>query len=326
MLLHGRPQIRAEVGFGDNAVSRPLNGKRIFGTDLVGNLKEPTDFRLRTVFSTAAFHRVSQLGLRPHVADGEFEVLLPTSSSHAPDANQGLGEMSTNNLFAHRHQVFGSPVAMNERAKIIGENVAKFREREKLSQQELATRIGARSQNTINAIEQGATQKSRYLADIARVLRVSLTDLDPAQGSTDTAVIPGGDLVGATRDLKVFGSVEAGEGALVISSEPVDTVRRSANLENVRGAYGVIVVGESMIPALRPGDTALVNPHLPARAGDLCIFMSEKDGTFIATIKEYVGLAKDAYRVKRYKPSEVEFLLKKKDWPRCHVVVAIYTR
>lgn len=206
----------------------------------------------------------------------------------------------------------------------IAENLQRIRAERGMSQAELAGRIGVR-QNTIAAIEAGQTKKSRYLPDIARALRVSLPELDPNQGSTETRIIPGSDLVG-TRDLPLFAAVEGGEGALVLGSDPVDEIRRPAPLASVKGAYGVIVIGESMVPVLRPGDIALVHPHLPPRAEDTCIFICEANGEFTATIKEYVGQTKDIWRLKRYRPKELEFTLRKKDWPKCHVVVGKYSR
>jgi transcriptional regulator with XRE-family HTH domain len=206
----------------------------------------------------------------------------------------------------------------------IAGNVARYRKERGLSQEQLARRVGVR-QNTIAAIESGLTKKSKYLPDIARVLEVPLFDLDAGEGAHRTPTIPGADLVGA-RDLPLYATVEAGEGAVVMSSDPVDEVRRPAPLATVKGAYGVIVSGESMVPALRPGDTALIHPHLPPKVEDICLFISEKNGEFIATIKEYVGQTKDHWRVKRYKPEEKEFTLRKSEWQTCHVSVGRYSR
>jgi transcriptional regulator with XRE-family HTH domain len=206
----------------------------------------------------------------------------------------------------------------------LAENLKKFRKRAGLSQQALADAIGVR-QNTIAAIESGETKRTKYLPDLARVLQVNITDLEPAIGTTESFTIPGSDLVGAS-DLPLYGSVEAGEGGIVLSNEPVDRIRRPSPLANVRGGYGVIVVGESMVPLLRAGDIALINPHLPPKVEDLCLFMSDHEGEFKATIKEYRGQTKDSWKVRRYQPAERDYSLKKKDFPKCQVVVGIYKR
>jgi transcriptional regulator with XRE-family HTH domain len=203
-------------------------------------------------------------------------------------------------------------------------NLARYRKERGLSQEELARRIGVR-QNTIAAIESGLTKKSKYLPDIARALEISLTELDAGEGAHRTPTIPGTDLVGV-RDLPLYATVEAGEGAVVMSSDPVDEIRRPAPLATVKGAYGVIVSGESMVPALRPGDIVLIHPHLPPKVEDICLFISERNGEFVATIKEYVGQTKDHWKVKRYKPEEKEFTLRKSEWQTCHVSVGRYSR
>jgi transcriptional regulator with XRE-family HTH domain len=233
--------------------------------------------------------------------------------------------MSNNYLFGNRNQFVGSAFAMNERAKIVGKNIARLREERGLSQAQLAKAIDVKSQNTVAAIESGKTQKSKHLHDIARVLKVSITDIDPQSEVTESPILSASDLVG-DRDLKVFASAEAGDGALVLTNEPVDMVRRPEPLANVRKGYGVIAVGESMVPAVRPGDVLLVNPHLPPRAEDVCLFIFDHEGEFRATIKEYCSQSPDAWKVKRYKPEEKTFTLRKKDWPKCHVVVGKYNR
>lgn len=233
--------------------------------------------------------------------------------------------MSNNYLFGNGNQFFGSAFAMNERSKTIGRNVARFRKERDMSQAELAKAIGVKSQNTIAAIELGNTAKSKHLPDIARALHVRIVDIDPQSEVEESVIIPGSDLVG-DRDLKVFASVEGGDGIIVLSSEHVDMVRRPEPLANVRKGYGVIVVGESMVPVVRPGDVVLVNPHLPPRQEDVCLFIFDDGGEFRATIKEFVSQTETEWKVRRYRPKEKVYNLKKKDWPKCHVTVGKYSR
>src|SRR5437870_3680875 len=112
----------------------------------------------------------------------------------------------------------------------LAENVRKFRKQAGLSQQALADRVPVR-QNTIASIESGATKKTRFLADIARALGVNVSDLDPGDDVSRSLPIPGSELV-FERDLPLHGSVEAGEGGIVLSNEPVDRVRRPGPLAN----------------------------------------------------------------------------------------------
>ena len=227
--------------------------------------------------------------------------------------------MSNNNLLSTSYQGLVSSARMS-----VATNVRKFRNRKGLSQEELAKTIGVR-QNTIVAIESGATRKSKYLPDIANALGVELTELDPELGPNENLIIAGKELIG-DLDLPVYASTDAGDGIVFMSSEPVQTVRRPDPLATVKGGFGVIVAGESMSPIIRQGDIALIHPHLPAKIDDICLFSSNENGDFKATIKEFIGQTAETWKVKKYHPKEAEFTLKKRDWPKCQVVVGWYRR
>lgn len=136
---------------------------------------------------------------------------------------------------------------------------------------------------------------------------------------------PGAQLFGE-RDLPVFGSAEGGDGAILLTNEAVDWVLRPDALLRVKDGYGIIVTGDSMSPEHKSGSTALVNPHLPARAGDTCIFRSHADdGAVKICIKEFVRQTADAWHVKQHNPPK-SLTLKKSEWQVCHVTVGNYFR
>src|SRR5260370_15438019 len=81
--------------------------------------------------------------------------------------------MSTNSLFMRRYQDFSKIGGMT-----LAENVIRYRKKAKLTQAQLARKIGAR-QNTIFAIESGKTVKTKFLPNIAEVLHCTIYDLDP---------------------------------------------------------------------------------------------------------------------------------------------------
>lgn len=226
--------------------------------------------------------------------------------------------MSNNNLFGNVYQEIGKPTPMSK----LGENLRRFRKERGLSQSALAKLAGVR-QNSIVAIEGGGGTK--HLGKLATALKVKAADLDPEFQAEETLIVPGAELVGE-NDLDYFASVEGGKGEIVLSNEPAGRIKRPAPLLNVKGGYGILVRGESMIPVVRPGDIVLVNPHLPPRPEDVCVFISEKHGEFRATLKEYLGQTEDLWKVKRYRPRESAFTLKKADFPRCEVVVGKYNR
>lgn len=136
-------------------------------------------------------------------------------------------------------------------------------------------------------------------------------------------IIAGAELY-AGLDLPVFGTAQAGGGALIITERAVDWVARPSVLLRVQDGYGMIVTGDSMDPAIKSGATALINPHLPPRLGDLCLFRNHADdGSVHAVIKEFRGETETAWKVKQYNPGK-DFTLKKSDWQIVHRIVGSY--
>lgn len=138
-------------------------------------------------------------------------------------------------------------------------------------------------------------------------------------------IVPGAVLVGEA-DLPVFGTAQGGRGALIVTDQPVDYVVRPDPLLRVRDGYGVIITGDSMSPEHKSGSTALVNPHLPWRSGDTCIFRSTAaDGSVHMCIKELVRFTDKAWYVKQHNPKKA-FTLNRSEWQECHVTVGNYSR
>lgn len=228
---------------------------------------------------------------------------------------------------------------MNDHSNIIGKNVARFRAAKGMSPQDLADEVNVRL-FTIQSIENGRTRRSKFLPQIAKALGVELSQIDPSLGQDEETVVrettnlpysqsPVGNITSpfvVERTLPLHSSVEAGEGALVMSSEPVDRIDRPEILAHVRDAYAITVVGDSMEPALKPGCMVQVHPHAVPRPGDFCVFKSERDGEFRGTIKEYIGQTADHWKVKRYGPNPRAYMLSKREWPECDVVVGVLYR
>lgn len=137
------------------------------------------------------------------------------------------------------------------------------------------------------------------------------------------AITPGAQLVG-DKDLPVFGTAQGGSGALIVTDRPVDWVVRPDPLLRVRDGYGMIVTGDSMAPMHKNGSTALVNPHLPPRNGDTCVFRSHADdGDVTVIIKELRRFNDHTWFVRQYSPKK-DFTLKRSEWQICHVTVGNY--
>jgi len=156
--------------------------------------------------------------------------------------------------------------------------------------------------------------RESLVADISR--RNKLPDNQQAAPE----ITPGSQLVG-DRDLPVFGTAQGGSGALIVTDQPVDWVVRPDPLLRVKDGYGMIVTGDSMDPVHKHGSIALVNPHIPWRAGDTCIFRSHKDdGDNLVIIKELRRSTDDTWYVRQYNPPK-DFTLKRSEWQVCHVTV-----
>jgi phage repressor protein C with HTH and peptisase S24 domain len=126
------------------------------------------------------------------------------------------------------------------------------------------------------------------------------------------------------RDLPVFGTAQGGSGALIVTDLAVDYVVRPAPLLRVRDGYGMIVTGDSMSPKIESGDTVLVNPHLPPRNGDTCVFRCHQDdGTVLAVVKKLRRFNDETWFVSQHNPPK-DFTLKRSEWQICHVTVGSY--
>jgi phage repressor protein C with HTH and peptisase S24 domain len=212
----------------------------------------------------------------------------------------------------------------------MGQKIRRRREELRLSQADLGREVGV-SPATIDKIESGHTARSRYLPMIAVKLGVPLEELDTqlaALGGAATQFLPAVDLVGE-RDFPIYASAEGGQGQIIVSTDAVDFMPRPAPLAHVKGAYGLYITGESMVPEFEPGDVAMVNPYLPLVADVTCVFYGERDGAPRATIKRLMRQSADAWHVKQWNPPEkmkAEFTLAKSEWPVCHRTLGKYSR
>lgn len=211
-----------------------------------------------------------------------------------------------------------------------GEAIRQARQRQRMSQQDLATKVGV-SQPAIKKIEKGETTKSRHLPKIAQVLGLKLSEIDPsldmntlAEGST-----PGIELIG-DRNLPVYGTAEGGEGAMVVSSDPVEYTWRPISLATVKDGYAVIISGDSMEPEYWAGDIVWLHPHQPPRAGVSYVFYRDDGaGDGLALCKHLVKITPTTWCVRQWNPRDGEprdFELSRKEWPRAHCVVGKLNR
>lgn len=203
-----------------------------------------------------------------------------------------------------------------------------------LSQSELAAAAKV-SQQLIASIETGLTRTTKFLPRIAAVLDVPPGQLDTEwaqvlpRTSASAGASPHTASPASVGELPIHSSAEGGEGQIIVTSDPVDWLPRPAPVANVRGAYGLYIVGESMMPEFEPGDIAIVNPHLPVVPDTTCIFYGQRQDEVRATIKRLRRKTGDMWFLKQWNPPQgmkSEFTLSRAAWPVCHRVVGKYSR
>ena len=210
-----------------------------------------------------------------------------------------------------------------------GDRIRRLRLDKGWSMAELARCVNT-SKQTIDKIERGESLKSRYLPEIARELGVSLEEINPkfadgaqpsppvrsrrADRASDPAIV---------RDLPVYGCAEASDGTILITFQPIDYLRRPTPLLHVEDAYAVLMDGSTMVPALEPGDLALINPRLFPRRGMSALFLGPEDQSVRAMARRYEGQNERNWKVFQWQPSR-QLTIDKKDWPRVHTVVGKY--
>ncbi len=226
----------------------------------------------------------------------------------------------------------------------IGSTIMKRRKDLGLSQTQVADAVGI-SQSTVDRIEKDDFKRPpSALPAIAKFLEIELAELDPRLAASPLSVvqsprqtqtqgfapqiIPGSDLVGA-KDFPIYAAAEGGNGHLVVSFDAIEVVKRPSILDGVKGAYGLLVYGDSMAPAYRHGDIALIHPGL--REGvdeDVVLYdhaMHDEHGEVEAIIKHMVTWTDLEWALEQYNPPR-EWRELRADWPTCHRVVGKYGR
>jgi phage repressor protein C with HTH and peptisase S24 domain len=207
--------------------------------------------------------------------------------------------------------------------------LVKAREAKGLSQPGLAKMAGC-SQQLIGALEAGTTKSTKFLPMIARALEVDPGTLDsdwsgiPASHEPEPPLPAVADPYGP-KDFRIYSAAEGGPGEIIRSVEPVDWWPRPLEVQRVTGAYGMYIVGTSMIPDFRPGHIAVINPNLPHVGGKPYIFYAEtEDGSVRATVKELRRHTGDHWYVTQHNPpsgQKSDFTLSRGLWRVAHRIV-----
>jgi phage repressor protein C with HTH and peptisase S24 domain len=149
---------------------------------------------------------------------------------------------------------------------------------------------------------------------------------EPQPEGTETigqTAVMGVQQVSGRPDIPLWASAAAGdEGAMVLVPDPIDYLRRSERMLNVRNPFAFNVLGGSMSPAINHGDQVVINPSIVARPGHDCVFIHEGPEGMLALVKQLVRPGTDHWRVRQFTPAK-DFDISRKKWARVHPIAEV---
>src|SRR5437762_7236074 len=106
---------------------------------------------------------------------------------------------------------------------------------------------------------------------------------------------------------------------MFLEDGPIGYTPRPANLNGVRGAYAIYMIGDSMEPRYQQGWLLHVNPFKPAiRGRDVVVYKKDK----AALIKQFAGWEKDALLLRQLNPAR-EIKVPREEVAEIHLVVGV---
>lgn len=220
----------------------------------------------------------------------------------------------------------------------IGSRIKHARTARRLTQKQVADHFGIQRVSVTQWESDTTTPDVERIPALASFLNVSTDWLLEAKGAPPAAdpkertrgfrpsIVPGKDLVKPEKSLPLYAAARGGDGHVIVTFEAIEYLKMPTILEGVRGGYGLLITGESMEPAYRPGDMALVNPNLPPqRDTDVVLYHAApgETGEAEAIIKRLDGLNDREWTLEQYKPAKT-FKEFRAEWPICHRVVGKY--
>lgn len=220
----------------------------------------------------------------------------------------------------------------------IGTRIKQARTARNMTQREVAEHFGIQRVSVTQWENDTTTPDIERIPVLAALLGVSADWLLEAKGAAPSPtesqrskgfkprVVEGGQLVRQERTLPLYAAARGGDGHVIVTFEAIEYLKMPTILEGVRGGYGLLITGESMDPAYRTGDMALVNPNLPPqRDTDVILYHTPPGdgGETEAIIKRLDGLNDREWTLEQYNPRRT-FKEYRADWPICHRVVGKY--
>jgi phage repressor protein C with HTH and peptisase S24 domain len=139
---------------------------------------------------------------------------------------------------------------------------------------------------------------------------------------TPNATLPGFPASIEPARLPIRGRAQGGSGGeIVLDGTVMDTLPGPSQLTGVDGAYGLEVIGESMMKRYRPGEIVWVDPRRAVHKGDNAVFQVRMPtGELHAFIKEFVRFSNGHVVAYQHNP-EMELTWDRDDVEAIHLIV-----
>lgn len=129
----------------------------------------------------------------------------------------------------------------------------------------------------------------------------------------------------ASAEIPILGLAHGGRDQEMFENAPIDYHAMPPYLARVPGAYGLMVLGESMTPRYSPGMTIYVHPHAPPKAGAGVVIVKRRAGDrrsdgFPVLVKEYVRRTPTEIFLREYSPEDRVFPIPAEEVSALHVI------
>lgn len=229
-----------------------------------------------------------------------------------------------------------------------GERIKAMRESLGLTQAQLAEKVRT-TQQTVDRIERGETAQSKFVPEILKALGVERGQRAPTEQELADDIRSIGQVLSSNLsdrhrpnappiihsefieilpdEMPVYILQEV--GALKLLPDAVQAIVRPPPLVRVRNAYGVLINTKAMYPSLRPGDIALVHPHLPPRVRDEVLFRASpksEDVDIGVLLGEPEAVPGADWHFMQWQEDHEDQFLSTLEYPIAHVIIGKYNR
>lgn len=168
----------------------------------------------------------------------------------------------------------------------IGKKIKEYREKNGLSQEELAKSLGYKSRSTINKIEMGINDITQSkVKDFAEVLHTTPAELMGWEDSPEPSNVSSITKADNIHMIPVFNSVSAGFGAYadnyIVDYAPADI--RCAECEEENYIY-INVKGDSMAPLIDDGSRILVHKQESVDPGSIAVMLIDDEEAVVKKV------------------------------------------